>query len=203
GKEDGKIFFRNGKLMDINIKGLSSEEALKECIHSFYDDREITIEYIEHRKNKKIDMSLIEMVMEASRINDEKRVPQTKDISGEQGRGVSQNNHLPTIMALLNSLKELDSYIIADSEGEILEASSKDVNELALNSSIYLWVIGNKISDAFKLGKPDNIIYYRSAKKRFIHKFKEYILIFDLTEIAKFSAFKKKLYELLDKLLLE
>ena len=205
GKEDGKIFFGNGKLMDINIKGLSSEEALKECIHSFYDDREITIEYIEHRKKKKIDMSLIEMVMEASRINDEKRVPQAKDITGKrdrQGREVSQNDHLSTITALLNSLKELDSYIIADGEGEILEASSKDVNDLTLNSSIYLWVIGNKISDALKLGKPGNIIYYRKAKKRFIHKFKEYILIFDLTEIAKFSAFKKKLYELLDKLIL-
>jgi DNA-binding response OmpR family regulator len=203
GKKDGKIFFRNGKLMDINIEGLSAEEALMECIHSLYDDREITIEYIEHRKKKKIDMSLIEMVMEASRINDEKRVPQTKDISGIQGREVSQNDRLSTITALLNSLKELDSYIITNREGEILKASSKDVNDVALNSSIYLWVIGNKMSDALKLGKPGNIIYYRSAKKRFISKFKDYILIFDLTEITKFSVFKKKLYELLEKLILE
>ena len=206
GKEEGKIFFRNGKLMDINIKGLSSDEALKECIHSFYDDREISIEYIEHRKKRMIDMSLIEMVMEASRINDEKRVPRAKDISGiqnRQGRSVSQNDHLSTMTALLNSLKELDSYIIADREGEILKASPKNVNEVALNSSIYLWVIGNKISEALKLGKPGNIIYYRSAKKRFIHKFKEYILIFDLTEITKFAVFKKKLYELLDKLILD
>lgn len=201
GKENSRIFFKNGKLMDIKIKGLSAEEALKECINYLYDDREISIEYIDHRIGKKIDMSLMEMVMEASRINDEKSLP-LKDVSGIPGSEKGKEDNISIMTDLLNSLKEVESYIIADSEGEILSASSENYNEVVLNSSIYLWVIGNKISEALKLGRPGNLIYYRNAKKRFIQKFKNYIFIFDLTGITKFAIFKKKLTELLDKLVL-
>lgn len=203
GEENSRIFFKNGKLMDINIKGLSSGEALRECIDSFYDDREITIEYIEHGKGRKIDMSLMEMVMEASRINDEKRAPGINAASGKHVNAPLKDENLSIVTDLLNSLKEVENYFIADPEGEILKASSEEYNEIVLNSSIYLWVIGNKIGDALKLGRPGNLIYYRQAKKRFIHKYRDYILIFDLTEMTKFSAFKQKLNELLDKLIFE
>jgi len=203
GQENSRIFFKNGKLMDINIKGLSAEEALKECINSLYDDREITIEYIEHGKGRKIDMSLMEMVMEASRINDEKGAPGVSDVPGKPVKPSLKDENLSIVTNLLNSLKEVENYFIADPEGDVLKASSEEYNEIVLNSSIYLWVIGNKIGDALKLGNPGNLIYYRKERKRFIHKFRDYILIFDLTEMTKFSAFKEKLNELLDKLIFE
>lgn len=203
GKENGRIFFKNGKLMDIKIKGLSSRAALEECMNSLYEEREISIEYIDHKIGKQIDMSLMEMVMEASRINDEKKISPKKYLPGEQDSRQRALENLAVITDLLNSLKEVENYIVTDSEGEILKASSENYNELILNSSIYLWVIGNKISDALHLGKTGSMVYYRSAKKRFIQKFGDFIFILDLTAITKFAIFKKKLTELFDKLVLK
>ncbi|MCI0470393.1 MAG: DUF4388 domain-containing protein, partial [Candidatus Aminicenantes bacterium] len=202
GKENGRIFFKNGKLMDIKIKGLSSPAALEECMNSLYEEREISIEYIDHKIGKQIDMTLMEMVMEASRINDERRII-PKNAPGEQDSRSHIHENLAIMTDLLNSFKEVESYIITDSEGEILKASAENYNELVLNSSIYLWVIGNKISEALRLGKTANMVYYRNAKKRIIQRFDDYIVILDLTAITKFAIFKKKLTELLDKLVLK
>ncbi len=201
GEENGKIFFKDGNLIDIEIKGLSREEALKECINSLYDEKEISIEYINHRKEKKINMTLMEMVMEASRIRDETKAPPGNAETGEN-RKISKSGNLSIITNLLNSLKELESYIIADAKGEILTASSKNYNDDVLNASIYLWVIGSRLGNEFKMGEPANLIYYLKTRKRLIYKYNDYIIILDLTEIAKFSAFKKKLNELFNRLVL-
>ena len=96
----------------------------------------------------------------------------------------------------------MESYIIADEKGAIFTASSKNYNEDVLNASIYLWVIGSRLGNEFKMGKPTNLIYYLKTRKRLIYKYNDYIIILDLTEITKFSAFKKKLDELFNRLVL-
>ncbi len=202
GKENGKIFFKDGKLMDIEVKGLSRGESLKECINSFYDEKEISIEYINHRKDKKINMTLMEMVMEASRIRDEKKLSSEQTATTPQNWEISEGDHISIIANLLHSLKEVESYIIANAKGEILTASSKNYNEDVLNASIYLWVIGVRFGNEFKMGEPANLIYYLKTRKRLIYKYNDYIIILDLTEITKFSAFKKKLDELFNRLIL-
>jgi len=202
GKENGKIFFKEGKLMDIEVKELSTGEALKECINSLYDEKEISIEYINHRKEKKINMTLMEMVMEASRIRDEKKRSPEHTTALDQNREISESDHLSIIANLLHSLREVERFIIADAKGEILTASSNNYNEDILNASIYLWVIGARFGNEFKMGEPANLIYYLKARKRLIYKYNDYIIILDLTEIAKFSAFKKKLNELFNRLVL-
>ncbi len=201
GNRDARIFVKNGKLMDIKIKGYSTEEALLECMNSLYEDRDINIEYINHWKEKKINMSLMEMVMEASRISDERGLPSKSSEPDTLKLKKPANENLLILIDLLKSLKGVESYIIADVEGEVLAASPEDYSEDVLNSSIYLWVIGEKIESQLNSGEPVDLIYYRNAKKRLILKHREYIIVLDLTEITKFAVFKKKLNELLDKLI--
>lgn len=193
GKENGRLFFKDGKVMDIEVRGFSREEALQGFINYLYEDRDINIEYINHRKDKKINMTVMEMVMEASRIRDE-----NKNSPGRAGlvmkkKKISKDDKLPIITDLLHTLKEVDSYIITDAEGEILTASTGNFNEDVLNSSFYLWVIGDKLGDDLKLGKPANFICHFKAGKRLIKKYKDYIIILELTKMTKTLAFKEKL----------
>jgi DNA-binding response OmpR family regulator len=186
GKECGRIFFKNGRLMDIQVKGLSTEEALEECIDSLDEDREICIEYIKHQKENKINMSLMEMVMEASRRKDE------KDNHVKNGEPDSPN-FLSVVRGRLDSLKEVENYIIADAEGEVLTASSKDYDEAVLNAGIYLWAIGETIRHELHSGQPIDLECHCNARKRLIFKHNDFIFILDLMAITRISAFKKKL----------
>jgi len=198
-QNDARIFFKNGKLMDIKIMGLSTEEALRVCLDSLYEEYEINIEYISHWKPKRIDMSLMQMVMEASRISDEKKKPDTLKGSQTNREKSSRDENLATLTNLLNALNEVDSFIIADREGEVL-AASEDYNEDVLNSSIYLWIIGDKIQNLLHTGKPVDLVYYRNDKKRLIQRYGNHVIILDLSEITRFSSFKEKLKELLNQL---
>ena len=198
GKENGRVFFRNGKIMDVEVKGVSTGEALEELIHSLYEDREISIEYIDHKKDKKINMTLMEMVMEASRIKDEKGVP-LPDAGPEKGnKKITKKEDLSVLADLLDPLKEVESYIVADENGDVHLSSPENYNEEVLNFSIYLWVIGDKTGADFNLGEPANLTCYLKGKRRFIRKYKDLIIILELTEMTKCSAFKEKLNELIN-----
>jgi len=74
GERDGKIFFKNGKVVDIEVGDLSIDEALEECIKSDMEMRKFDIEYINHRRDNKINKSLTVMLLDAARIWDEKNV---------------------------------------------------------------------------------------------------------------------------------
>ena len=69
---DGKIFFKEGKVADIEAGGLSVEEAINEFIRPDMEEKKINIEYINHRRENKINKSLTEMVLEAAKEWDER-----------------------------------------------------------------------------------------------------------------------------------
>ena len=71
GNIDGKIFFRDGVVADIEAGDLSQEEALKKCTIADMEKEKINIEYINHTRESKINVSLTEMLLEASRLVDE------------------------------------------------------------------------------------------------------------------------------------
>lgn len=75
GDHDGKIFFKEGKFADIEAGNFTIDEALEECIKSDVEKKQIHIEYINHRRENKINKSLTEMLLEAARILDEKNKP--------------------------------------------------------------------------------------------------------------------------------
>jgi len=203
GKKNGRVFFKDGKVMDIDIKGFSRDEALRAFINSLYEDREVSIEYINHRKEKKIKMTLMQIVMEASRLKDErKKPPENAGFEVHKGK-ISRSEELAVITNLLDSYKEVERFIIADEQGEVLMASPNDYNENVLNLGIYLWVIGDKIGVDFKLGEPANLACCCKGKKRLIRKFNDLIVILELKEMTKFSVFKEKLNEFFAKASLE
>jgi len=65
-KEDGRIYFRDGVVVEIDVKGFSAKEAISECLKLENRARRIAIEYGEHRKKNRIDKWLTEMLPESS-----------------------------------------------------------------------------------------------------------------------------------------
>ncbi|MCU0285094.1 MAG: hypothetical protein MUF15_01725 [Acidobacteria bacterium] len=112
---------------------------------------------------------------------------------------IPKNDNLSNISNLLNSLKEVESYIITDMEGRIHMASSENYSENTINSGIYLWVIGSQFGSEINSGEPTNLIYYLNTKKMLIQKYNDYLIILNLIDIAKFPVFKRKLYELFNR----
>ena len=112
-----------------------------------------------------------------------------------------RNENLSNLSNMLNSLKEVESYIITDMEGRIHMASSENYNENTINSSIYLWVTGTQFGGEFNMGEPGNLIYYLKTRKMLIQKYHDYLIILNLIDIAKFPAFKRKLYELFNRIM--
>lgn len=109
------------------------------------------------------------------------------------------NEELSNLSGLLNSLEEVESYIITDKEGRIHNATSEDYNDNTINSCIYLWVTGTQLGGKFNMGEPINLIYNLKNRKVLIQKFSDYLIILYLADKTKFSVFKKKLYELFNK----
>ena len=92
-------------------------------------------------------MTLMQMVMEASRIKDEKRVSLEDAEPKKKNKKIAKKEDLSVLADLLNPLKEVESYIIADENGDVHLASPENYNEEVLNLSIYLWVIGDKTGE--------------------------------------------------------
>jgi hypothetical protein len=110
-----------------------------------------------------------------------------------------KTDNLSNLANMLNSLKEVESYIITDMEGKIHMASTENYNENTINSTIYLWVIGSQFGSEIDAGEPTNLIYYLNTRKMLIQKYNDYIIILNLIDIAKFPVFKRKLYELFNR----
>ncbi len=203
GRENGRMFFKDGKIMDVVVKGLSTAEALEGFMNSLHDDKEISIEYIDHKKDKRINMTLMEMVIEASRLKDERKATSEYVEPRAVKKETANDENLPRIADLLNSLKEVENYFIADLEGEILTASPGNENVDVINSCIYLWVIGEKMGQELNIGIPRDLTCYHKGKKRFMQKCLDYLIILDLMEMSKLAIFKEKLNELLGRMTLK
>jgi len=84
GKNSGRIFFKKGMVVDIDAEGLSPEEALGVLLDQSNKDQAISIEYLEHRRKEKINKSLTEILLEASRLLDEDKKEGAKKESKEE-----------------------------------------------------------------------------------------------------------------------
>ena len=146
-------------------------------------------------------MTLMQMVMEASRIKDEKGVSPEDAEPKKKNKKIAKKEELSALADLLNPLKEVESYIITDLEGGIHMASTENYNESTINSCIYLWVTGGQLGEQFNMGEPANLIYYLKNKKMLIQKYNNYLIILNLIDIAKFPVFKRKLYELFNRVM--
>jgi hypothetical protein len=145
----------------------------------------------------------MQIVMEASRLKDERKKITGNDEPEVKNGKISESEEVAVITNLLNSLKEVERFIIADEQGDVLMASPRDYNENVLNLGIYLWVIGDKTGGDLNLGEPANLVCCCKGKKRFIRKYSDLIVLLELKEMTKFSVFKEKLNALFAKASLE
>lgn len=60
-KGEGRIYFREGVVMDMVVNGLSGEEAMRECLKPANRKRDIKLEYVEHGKANRLDLWLTEI----------------------------------------------------------------------------------------------------------------------------------------------
>jgi CheY-like chemotaxis protein len=70
---NGRIFFKKGKVVDIEADGVSAEEALGDFLDQSNENKEISIEYLAHKRKETINRSLTEILIETSRLLDEKK----------------------------------------------------------------------------------------------------------------------------------
>lgn len=144
---EGRIFFKDGRFVDIEAGDLSLEEALGEFIGNSSMNKEISIEYLNHRRSERINKSLTEILLEASRIHDEdendkeeevnmtSKQPQTEDRIENQKFG-----------GLIESLKEdlgdalLSTEIWTISEGEVVAGYQLQAEACDLFSQITVYL---------------------------------------------------------------
>lgn len=71
-KEDpARIFFRDGDVIDAESKGLSAMAAFEKCLKPESEETNINIEYINHKRGKKITISFYEVLLDKSWLIDE------------------------------------------------------------------------------------------------------------------------------------
>jgi DNA-binding response OmpR family regulator len=73
GNKKGRVFFQEGKVIDMESDGVSGEEAMTDLLDLSTFDKEISIEYLEHHRKKKMNKSFTQVILNVSRLKDEKR----------------------------------------------------------------------------------------------------------------------------------
>lgn len=107
GNKDGRIFFKKGRVVDIEAGGLSPEEALGDLLDHMGTEKEISIEYLNHRKSERINKSLTEILLEASRLLDEDKKDEISvPVMDEQTTVKEEKIENKKFINLIESLKE-------------------------------------------------------------------------------------------------
>jgi len=70
---NGRIFFQEGKVIDMEADGVSGEEALGDFLDPTSENPRISIEYLDHHRKKKMNESFTQVIINISRLNDEKK----------------------------------------------------------------------------------------------------------------------------------
>jgi DNA-binding response OmpR family regulator len=73
GNRNGRIFFKNGKVVDIDANEASEEEAFMYFLDPSVENKKINIEYQPHQRKGKINKSFTQILINASRLLDEKK----------------------------------------------------------------------------------------------------------------------------------
>lgn len=132
---NGKIFFRKGRVVDIAAEGLSAEEALGDLLDHSNKDKEIHIEYLEHRRTERINKSLTEILLEASRLMDEdKKNGKKPDIKKEE-EDKKEDEKQPSIVE--EQPIEKEAKIEYKKFDTLIESLGEDLGDALLSSEIW------------------------------------------------------------------
>lgn len=154
-KNSGRIFFKKGMVVDIDAEGLSPEEALGVLLDQANKDQAISIEYLEHRRKERINKSLTEILLEASRLLDEDKKEGTKkEVKEEVITPKIETQELPKevkidtqkLSSLIDRTKEelgdalISAQIWSISQGEVFAGYNQqpEVGDLFSQITVYL-----------------------------------------------------------------
>ena len=71
GERICRLFFKTGKVMDIEAEGVSGEEALVNFLDDSIENKEVNIEYLTHQRRERISQSFTQLILNVSRLKDE------------------------------------------------------------------------------------------------------------------------------------
>jgi two-component system OmpR family response regulator len=145
---EGRIFFKDGRFVDIEAGDLSMEEALGEFIGNSSMNKEISIEYLNHRRSERINKSLTEILLEASRIHDEDENHKEEEVDMTTTKQSQTEDRIENqkFAGLIESLKEdlgdalLSTEIWTISEGEVVAGYQLQAEACDLFSQITVYL---------------------------------------------------------------
>ena len=118
-----RIFFNDGKVVDIEAVEASREEALVDFLDQSIENKEISIEYLDHRRKEKIYKSFTQILLETSKLWDEKKKKKLEDQkdtiepeTGEQHRQMGKEvktDHRPFNYLVESLKKELGDALLS------------------------------------------------------------------------------------------
>ena len=104
---NGRIFFQEGKVVDIEADGISGEEALGGFLDPTFENTQISIEYLDHHRKKKMNKSFTQVILNVSRLIDEKNKYNQEDtVKTKPGKHWKLEKKVETEQRQLNSLIE-------------------------------------------------------------------------------------------------
>jgi DNA-binding response OmpR family regulator len=104
---NGRIFFQEGKVIDMEADGISGEEALVGFLDPTFENTQISIEYLDHHRKKKMNESFTQIILNTSRLNDEKtKYNQEDTVKTKPGKDWQLEKKVEIEHQQLNSLIE-------------------------------------------------------------------------------------------------
>ena len=146
-KTNGRIFFKEGRVVDIEAEGLSAEEALGDLLDESTKHKEISIEYLNHRRTEKINKSLTEILLEASKLIDEDKTNKNEEKKADDREAeMEEKVENEQLNGLVESLKEelgdalLSTEIWELAEGKVIAGYNQreDVCDLFTQITFYI-----------------------------------------------------------------
>jgi len=104
---NGRIFFQEGKVVDMEADGISGEEALLGFLDPTFENIRISIEYLDHHRKKKMNESFTQVILNTSKLNDEKKKYDQEDtVKTKPGKHWQLEKEVEIEHQQLNSLVE-------------------------------------------------------------------------------------------------
>lgn len=144
-----RVFFRDGDVVDAESKGLSAMEAFEKCLKPENEENNINIEYISHKRGKKITISFYEVLLDKSWLIEEDNKPEKVGKAAIPG----------TIFEGLNSILGFIGAAIYSWDGEIVDFKAQGKLNLQRMGrlGIELFESANDFSQKMNWGTADDV----------------------------------------------
>jgi DNA-binding response OmpR family regulator len=105
--KNGRIFFQEGRIIDMEADGISGEKALVGFLDPTFENTKISIEYLDHHRKEKMNQSFTHVILNTSRLTDEINIYNEEDtVKTKPGKHWQLEKEVEIEHRQLNSLIE-------------------------------------------------------------------------------------------------